>query len=163
MDKEWSSDEELEELLEEKEVELQELIEEYRLAEEHRRKWSRQVRVAEREVKKAEERLRLWQRWEQTHEAGDSWMALQAKLGRRRRKKELAGCKRVLTVWGEREDDAMQQEASILLELEAVEQDAEDLRELVADLVRETTAAAAKTSPPRQWTRVGLLSRRNGR
>ena len=62
--------------------------------------------------------------------------------------RELAGCKRVLTAGGEREDDAMQQEASILLELEAVEQDAEDLRELVADLLsrqqRETAAAAAK-------------------
>eukprot|EP01052_Picozoa_sp_SAG31_P047569 SAG31_NODE_9577_length_1256_cov_1.949870_1_plen_297_part_00 len=148
-EEEWSSDEELEELLEEKEVELQEFIEEYRLAEEHRRKWSRQVRDAEREVKKAEGRLRLWQGWEQTHEAGDTWLALQAKLGRRRRKRELAGCKRVLTVRGEREDDAMQQEANILFELEAVEQDAEDLRELVADLVRETTAAAAKTSPSR--------------
>eukprot|EP01052_Picozoa_sp_SAG31_P003853 SAG31_NODE_152_length_22216_cov_16.550029_14_plen_199_part_00 len=114
-------------------------------------------------MKKAEGRLQLWQGWEQKHKAEDSWRALQSRLGCRRRQRELAGGKRVYIALEEREDEAMTREANILFELETVEQDAEELRELVADrvaerMVRETTAAAVQTSPPRSVDPSGSAS-----
>ena len=49
-----------EELLEEKEEELMELLEEFRLTEEERQGWGRQVRQAKREVEQAAGRLKMW-------------------------------------------------------------------------------------------------------
>ena len=146
MDKEWSSDEEL---LEEKEEELQELQEEFRLAEEERRRWGRQVRQAKHAVERASGRLQLWLRFVREHEAGSgeaSWPAAQARLGCRRRRKELAKCKRVHAAYVVNEEEAMEEEADTLWRAEALEMLIEDLRELVADQVATAMVEEVETA-----------------
>jgi hypothetical protein len=138
-----------EELLEEKEEELMELLEEFRLAEEERRGWGRQVRQAKREMERAAGRLQRWLGFVIEHEAGsgkESWPAVQARLGCRRRRKELAACRRVHAACEGNEEEAMAEEAEALWWAEATETQIEDLRELVADRVAAAAVKEAETA-----------------
>ena len=97
-----------EELLSDKEDELQELTAEYLAAETEWRRWSKLLRHAELDVEHGRRRLQKWTSWLEAarsprtrHEAGEEgagWLVQQGWLGQRRRaKEERAGCVRAGT------------------------------------------------------------------
>ena len=146
---EWDSDYET---LLDKEEELEELMGEYLAAKMERRRWSKLLRHAEKEVEHGRRRLQKWTGWLEAartrHEAGEEgagWLAQQGWLGQRRRAKELGAYDKIRVSWEEMEDEAMLEESVLLGEVDALTEAVQDLQEVVA---ADRAAQAAWRRPP---------------
>ena len=146
------------ELLMDKEDELQELTDEHLAAEMEQRQWSKLLQHAEKQVEHGRRRLQMWTGWLEVactrHEAGEEgagWQVQQGRLGQRRRAKELAAYEKVRASWEEEEDAAMLEESVLLGEVDVLQEEVQDLQEVVvAD--RATQAARQRTQGrPEQW------------
>jgi hypothetical protein len=126
------------------------LTAEYLAAETERRRWSKLLRHAKQEVEHGRRRLQKWTGWLEAarsprtrHEAGEEgagWLAQQGWLGQRRWAKELGAYEQVRASCEDEEDEAMLEESVLLGEVDALEEEVQDLTEVVA-AYRATQAA----------------------